>query len=146
MGARLVYASGSSSSPESEQINTRVTLPAGIDIDRNLPAPTAPAPPPPVPPAARLAYAMETHGVLRTRMAPTPSEAQLAPPRSLISRETGQMVVKVAPYLAVAAVYAATSWVRWKKVRVPGGWVGAVPCVMGGGQALLQGSCLLAVL
>ena len=71
---------------------------------------------------------METHGVLRTRMAPTPSESQLAPRRSLLSREAGAMVVKVAPYLAVAAVYAATSWVRWKKVRVYRLVVGGLVC------------------
>lgn len=62
-------------------------------------------------------YALETHGVTAVRMAPAPSAAELRPQRSIFSAETGAFIVKWIPYALVALVYAATSYVRWKKVR-----------------------------
>ena len=70
------------------------------------------APPPP----RRFAYAMESHGVRARRLAPIPTPQQLAPPPPL-SRGVQQFLTDVVPYLAIAVVYAATSYVRWKKVR-----------------------------
>lgn len=62
-------------------------------------------------------YAMETHGVTAVRMAPAPTDAELRPRSSIFSNEAGAFIVKWIPYVLVALVYAATSYVRWKKVR-----------------------------
>jgi hypothetical protein len=62
----------------------------------------------------RIPYAMETHGVRGRRMDPTPTAAQLAPPQPMAAA-AASFLTNVLPYLAVAAVYAATSYVKWKK-------------------------------
>jgi hypothetical protein len=62
----------------------------------------------------RIPYAMEAHGVRGRRLAPAPSAAQLAPPRAL-APAVASFLTDVLPYLAVAAVYAATSIVRRRK-------------------------------
>lgn len=63
---------------------------------------------------ARLGYAMETHNVRGHRLPPIPTAAELAPPRPMAA-EAAAFLTNVLPYLAVAAVYAATSYVKWKK-------------------------------
>ena len=62
----------------------------------------------------RVAYAMETHGVEGRRMEPTPTAAELAPAAAL-PPQLQSFLTNVVPYLAIAAVDAATSDVRWKK-------------------------------
>lgn len=62
----------------------------------------------------RLGYAMETHGVKGCRLPVAPTIAELTPPKPMAASVTG-FVTNVLPYLAVAAVYAATSYVKWKK-------------------------------
>ena len=59
---------------------------------------------------------METHGVLASRLAPTPSQQELTPPKPIFSSATGAALVQWLPYVLVGLVYVATSYVRWKKV------------------------------
>jgi cell division protease FtsH len=63
---------------------------------------------------ARLSYAMETHGVRGRRLPAIPTTEELSPPKAM-STEVSAFLTNVLPYLAVAAVYAATSYVKWKK-------------------------------
>ena len=72
-------------------------------------------------PRRRVAYALETHGVVCSRLAPTPTAEALRGYRPLLPKAAADFVVSVGPYLAVALVYAATSYVRWKKVSSGGG-------------------------
>lgn len=62
----------------------------------------------------RLSYAMETHGVKGRRLPAAPTAAELAPPKAM-GASTSAFLTNVMPYLAVAAVYAATTYVKWKK-------------------------------
>lgn len=63
---------------------------------------------------ARLAYAMETHNVRGHRLPAVPTVAELTPPRPMAA-EVSAFLTNVLPYLAVVAVYLATSYVKWKK-------------------------------
>lgn len=55
--------------------------------------------------------------MLQVRMAPTPAEAALRPAQPILSSSAAAFIIKWAPYALVGLVYAATSYVRWKKVR-----------------------------
>lgn len=63
---------------------------------------------------ARLSYAMEMHGVRGSRLPVPPTAAQLNPPKGLTA-EASSFLVNVLPYLAVGAVYLATTYMKWKK-------------------------------
>ena len=63
---------------------------------------------------ARIGYAMETHGVKGSRLPTQPSTAELSPPKPMAA-SAAAFLTNVLPYLAVVAVYAATSYVKWKK-------------------------------
>jgi len=63
---------------------------------------------------ARLPYAMETHNVRGRRLSPVPTAAQLTPATPLAAG-VSSFLTNVLPYLAVAAVYGATSYVKWRK-------------------------------
>lgn len=89
----------------------------------------------------RMHYAMETHGVQAVRMAPTPLDSQLNPPKALLSAAAGEFVVKWSPYALVALVYAATSYVRWKKVRSGCGWEPGL-CEVGGLVRAVRVGCV----
>lgn len=62
----------------------------------------------------RIPYAMETHNVRGRRLSAAPTAAQLTPAKPLAA-EVSSFLTNVLPYLAVAAVYAATSYVKWQK-------------------------------
>ena len=62
----------------------------------------------------RLSYAMETHGVRGARLPSPPTTAELNPPKGMRA-EISSFLVNVVPYLAVAVVYLATTYMKWKK-------------------------------
>lgn len=62
----------------------------------------------------RLPYAMETHHVKGNRLPSIPTANQLYPPPGL-GVEVAAFLTGAFPYLAVLAVYLATSYVKWKK-------------------------------
>ena len=63
---------------------------------------------------ARLGYALETHGVKGRRLPVAPTTAELSPPKPMAA-SSAAFLTNVLPYLAVAAVYAATSYAKWQK-------------------------------
>ena len=84
--------------------------------------PSTPPPPRPCCPSRpwstrrrRLAYAMEAHGVEVKRTAFAPALEQYVPPTKFEEFAEG-VFVNVLPYVAVALVYAATTYARWLKV------------------------------
>ncbi|KAI8110063.1 hypothetical protein M9435_001743 [Picochlorum sp. BPE23] len=63
---------------------------------------------------ARLSYAMETHAVKGSRLPAPPTMAQLNPSKGLTAG-VSSFLVNVMPYVAVGAVYLATTYMKWKK-------------------------------
>ena len=63
---------------------------------------------------ARISYAMETHGVKGRRLPIAPTAVELTPAKPMAAA-ISNFLTNVLPYLAVAAVYVATTYVKWQK-------------------------------